>query len=135
MEGENFKALVAKALSDLPAEFRNKLENIDVVVQERPAPTQLAKLGLKRGETLLGLYEGVPHTERTRGYNMALPDKITVFQRPIEAKCRCEEEIAEEIKRVVCHEIAHHFGIDDETLWRIESERLRKRANEEKYRF
>jgi len=128
MKGENFKALVVRALSDLPAEFRNKLENIDVVVQERPTPTQLAQLGFKRGETLLGLYEGVPHTKRSRGYNMALPDKITVFQRTIEAKCRSEEELAEEVKRVVCHEIAHHFGIDDETLCQIESEKPRKRT-------
>ena len=130
MESENFKALVVKALSDLPEEFQSRLENIDVVVEERPTPSQLATAGLKRGWTLLGLYEGVPHTERTRWYNMALPDKITVFQKPIEAKCRGEEEIAEEIKRVGCHEIAHHFGIDDERLSRIESEEHRKTGEE-----
>jgi len=122
MEGERFRALVARVLSDLPAEFRNKLENIDVVVCEHPTPRQLARL--KRGWTLLGLYEGVPHTERTQSYNMVLPDRITLFQQPIEANCHCEEEIAEEVRRVVCHEIAHHFGIDDESLWRIESEKL-----------
>ena len=132
MKREHFEALVVKALNELPVEFRNRLENIDVVVQERPTSKQLAKVGLRRGWTLLGLYEGVPHTERTRGYDMALPDKITVFQKPIEAKCRCEEEIAEEIQRVVRHEIAHHFGIDDESLWGIESEKPRKRAKDVK---
>ena len=130
VESEDFEALVVKALRDLPEEFQSRLENIDVLVQEHPTPRQLAAVGHRRGWTLLGLYEGVPHTERTRGYHMALPDKITLFQKPIEAKCRGEEDIAQEIKRVVCHEIAHHFGIDDERLLRIEGEKPRKTAEE-----
>lgn len=128
MEREEFEALVVRALTDLPAEFRNKLENIDVVVEERPTRRQLAKSGIRRSWTLLGLYEGVPHTRRTGAYNMVLPDRVTLFQEPIEANCRSEEEIAQAIKRVVCHEIAHHFGIDDDSLSRIESEKLRKKG-------
>ena len=128
MEVEKFEELVVEALSDLPAEFRDKLENIDVVVRDRPTPRQLARVGLRRGWTLLGLYEGVPRTKRTTGYNLVLPDRITLFQKPIEAKCRSEEEIADEVRRVVSHEIAHYFGIDDHSLRSIERSKLR-RAN------
>lgn len=132
MESEDFKTLVAEALSNLPEEFRNKLENVDVVVQDWPTPRQLAGVGIRHRMSLLGLYEGVPHTRRTRGYNMVLPDKITIFRKPIEAKCRCDEEIAQEIQRVVRHEIAHHFGLDDESLYAIEAEKHREssRGNE-----
>jgi predicted Zn-dependent protease with MMP-like domain len=130
MEREQFEALVVKALTELPAEFLNKLENIDIVVEERPRRTQLAKSGVGPGWTLLGLYEGVPHPRRSRAYNMILPDRITLFQSSIEAACRSEEEIAGEVRRVVCHEIAHHFGIDDDRLRRIEKGRLGKRVRE-----
>ena len=126
MEIERFEELVARALSELPEEFREKLENIDVVVSEYPTSRQLAKSRIRRGWTLLGLYEGVPRTHRTTGYNLVLPDRITLFQGPIEAKCHSEDEIAQEIGRVVRHEIAHYFGIDDESLRRIEGRGLRR---------
>src|SRR4030067_344786 len=109
MEVEKFEELVGRALSELPEEFQEKLENIDVVVSEYPTPRQLAKSRVGRGWTLLGLYEGVPRTHRTTGYNLVLPDRITLFQGPIEAKCHSEDEIAHEIGRVVRHEIAHYF--------------------------
>jgi len=127
VERERFEELVAKSLSELPAEFQERLENIDVVVLDYPTPRQLAKV--RRGMTLLGLYEGVPHTRRTRGYNLVLPDRIIIFQKTIEAQCRSEREIALEIQRVVRHEIAHHFGLDDESLKRIESRKLRGRRD------
>lgn len=72
----------------------------------------------------------MPHTRRNRAYNMVLPDRITFFQGSIEAKCRSEEEMAEEVRRVICHEIAHHFGIADESLWRIERKKLGKRGRQ-----
>lgn len=125
MERERFESLVARALSELPQEFRDNLENVDVVVQDYPSRGQLA--GTRRGTTLLGLYEGVPHTKRTRGYSLVPPDKITLFQKPIEAMCRNEQEIAAEIREVLLHEVAHHFGLDDSTLRRIEAEKHRKK--------
>ena len=85
---------------------------------------QLRQAGLSRSETLLGLYEGVPLTHRSRSYGMVPPDKITIFQRPIEERCRGDSEIQREIQRVVKHEIAHHFGIGDARLDQIE--RIRK---------
>ena len=119
MEREKFEELVAKALSELPEEFRDMLDNVDVTVQDYPTRAQLGRT--RSGMTLLGLYEGVPQTRRTRGYSMVPPDKITIFQKPIEAICRSEKEIAAEIQRVVRHEIAHHFGFDEQSLRRIES--------------
>ena len=123
MECEEFEDLLVRALSELPLEFQDKLENVDIIVEERPSREQLLESGLERDVELLGLYEGLPHTERTRWYHMVLPDRITLFQEPIEAKCRSKEEIAEEIRRVLCHEIAHHFGIDDDRLDVIENEK------------
>lgn len=116
METWQFEQLVARAMENLPAEFRERLENIDVVVADEPTRTQRRRSVLGKDETLLGLYEGVPLTERTHGYTFITPDKVTIFQKPIEAKCRNDAEIIAEIQRVVQHEIAHHFGIDDDRL-------------------
>jgi len=120
MDRERFEWLVAKVVDSLPDEFSTKLENIDVVVEEQPTHNQLAEVGLKRGETLLGLYQGVPLTKRGRHYGLVVPDKITIFQKPIEAKCKNDAEIMPEIRRVVQHEIAHHFGIGDARLRQLE---------------
>ena len=111
----------------MPEEFVTKLENIDVVVEEQPTPSQLAKVGLRRGQTLLGLYEGVPLTKRGQHYGLVPPDKITIFQKPLESKCR-DDEITAEIQRVVRHEIAHYFGMDDAALRKIERAKSRRRG-------
>ncbi len=120
MDRERFEWLVTRAVQALPEEFVARLENIDVVVEDWPTVEQLARAGLRHGQTLLGLYEGVPLTKRGRHYGLVPPDKITIFRKPIEAKCRYDAEITVEIKRVVRHEIAHHFGIDDARLEQIE---------------
>ena len=123
MQRQRFEALVIKAIDQLPSEFQDKLENVDVIVEDWPTQRQLSQLGLKHRSQLLGLYEGIPQTERGRDYNLVLPDKITIFYKPIEAKCRSDREIETEIGEVVRHEIAHHFGIGDETLRRIENQK------------
>jgi predicted Zn-dependent protease with MMP-like domain len=128
MTRERFEELVAKAVDDLPEEFRAELENVDVVVQDSPSKRQLARIG--RGMTLLGLYEGVPQIKRTQGYGMVLPDRIVIFQKPIQDQCRSQAEREAEIGRVVRHERAHHFGMDEEELRRIESRsNFRKKAD------
>jgi len=124
MEREKFEALVTKAIEELAPEFRERLENVDVVVQDWPTPRQLAAVGLKGRRALLGLYQGVPVTKRGGHYGMVVPDKITIFQRPIEAICRSEEEMEGEIQSVVRHEIAHHFGISDARLRMMKREGL-----------
>ena len=120
MDRERFEQLVVKAIDSLPTEFLSRLENIDVVVEDWPTQRQLAELGLRRRENLLGLYEGVPLTKRGRNYGLVPPDKITIFQKPIETKCRYDTKITAEIQRVVRHEIAHHFGIGDARLQQLE---------------
>jgi predicted Zn-dependent protease with MMP-like domain len=123
MRRAKFKALLAKALSRLPIEFRNRLENVDIVVEDWPPPEQLVKAGLHDQMDLLGLYEGIPVTERSAHYGMVVPDKITIFQKPIEAQCLSDQEIEEEIQAVLYHEVAHYFGISDERLDLIEGNR------------
>jgi predicted Zn-dependent protease with MMP-like domain len=123
MDRERFESLVRHAVDSLPEEFISRLANIDVVVEDYPSSDQLERAGLGRGYTLLGLYEGVPLTRRSRGYGLVPPDKITIFKKPIEDRCRHDDEITAEIRSVVRHEIAHHFGISDARLRQLEKGR------------
>lgn len=123
MEREKFEQLVFKAVDELPEEFRERLDNVDIVVEDLPDAHQLRRLRMKNPLQLLGLYEGVPAIKRGSGYSMVLPDKITIFKKPIEAKCRGDSRVEKEIGRVLRHEIAHHFGFDEKTLRKIERER------------
>lgn len=113
---DRFEELVRRALDTLPGEFYERLQNVDVVVEDAPTKEQLRTGGVEEGDTLLGLYEGVPLTAR-ENYGFVLPDKITIFQRPIEEMCESPDEVVEEIRVTVMHEIAHHFGIDDHALY------------------
>jgi predicted Zn-dependent protease with MMP-like domain len=123
MQREKFEALVARAIDNLPLEFQGRLENVDIVVENWPTPGQLRQAKHSHPTQLLGLYQGVPQTMRGRRYGLVLPDKISIFQKPIEAHCRFVDEIEATIEEVVRHEIAHHFGLDEKTLRRIESEK------------
>jgi predicted Zn-dependent protease with MMP-like domain len=120
VDRERFQELVKKAVDGLPEEFQARLENVDVVVEDWPSKNQMTRAGLGRGRVLLGLYEGVPLTKRGRHYGLVAPDKITIFQKPIEAAYHDDTRITVEIGRVVRHEIAHHFGLGDERLRQIE---------------
>ena len=115
MEKPKFERLVREALEDLPDEIRLRLDNVDVVVDDLATIDQLVGSGLDERESLLGLYEGIPLPDRY-GYNLVLPDKITLFQRSIEAICLSDQEILTEIRDTVMHEVAHHFGINDDAL-------------------
>jgi len=118
MINEEFEKLVVKALDNIPKFFKDKLDNVDVVVEDWPS-MQMAqgRPALPRGRLLLGLYQGVPKTIRGAGYTMALPDKITIFKGPIELVSHGDEEtIKSVVKDTVEHEIAHHFGISDARL-------------------
>ncbi|MSQ40743.1 MAG: metallopeptidase family protein [Dehalococcoidia bacterium] len=112
---EAFELLVAQALEGLPQEVQEMLDNVVVTVQSLPTKREQAELGLQGPYALLGVYYGIPQTER-EGYNLSLPDRIVLFQRPIEAVCATDAEVVEEVRRTVLHELAHHFGIDDERL-------------------
>jgi predicted Zn-dependent protease with MMP-like domain len=117
---DKFLKIVVKAVSDLPDEFQELLENVDIIVEDWPSRDQLNQVGLKDRRELFGLYEGTPLTHRDQGYNLVLPDKITIFQKPLEADCRTEDELKLEITRTVKHEIAHYFGSNEDTLDEIE---------------
>ena len=125
MEKERFELLVSEAVASLPEEFRDLLENVDVVIED--FPTRLQSRNTVGKGTLLGLYEGVPMIARGSGYNMVVPDKITIFQNAIESVFTSDIEIEREVRNVVLHEIAHHFGLDDRRLEQIESEKRSKR--------
>ena len=119
MTRAQFERLVRQALTDIPDEIEVRLENVDIVVEEWATDDQLVGANIPEDQHLLGLYEGIPLPDRYN-YDMVLPDKITLFQRTIEEFCASEEEIVEEVRMTVVHEIAHHFGIDDNRLEEIE---------------
>ena len=114
-----FESLVRRAVRGLPPQFRDRLMNLDVVVERRPSIRRLRQGGVGHGYTLLGLYVGVPQTRRGMGYTYALPDRIIIFQEPIEQRSGSEEELVAHVRETVLHEIAHHFGIDDARLREI----------------
>jgi predicted Zn-dependent protease with MMP-like domain len=113
---EEFEQLVVQALDDLPEFFKEKLQNVEVVVADWPTRAELQAVGLKPGQLLFGLYQGIPQTKRTSHYGLVLPDKITIYRLPIEQICRTREQIIRQVQRTVKHELAHHFGIDDDRL-------------------
>lgn len=114
---EQFERLVEAAIDDLPEDILVRLDNVVIVVADAPTPEQLRDATMVgRPELLLGLYEGVPLTQRTSSYGLVLPDKITLFQQALESICATEEELREEVQTTVIHELAHHFGISDRRL-------------------
>ena len=110
---QKFDQLVIEALDGLPPFFQEVMSNVELIVEDWPSPEQMEELG--GGETLLGLYEGIPLTERYN-YNLVPPDVITLFQRPLEQSVHSLDELRDEVRQTVIHEIAHHFGIDDDRL-------------------
>jgi len=122
MERGQFEDLVGQAVDNLPAEFAVQLDNVAIVVEDYPSRAQLRRSSVDYNHVLLGLYEGVPHTRRGENYGMVLPDKITIFQKPIETSCRTNAQVVNMVRKVVLHEIAHHFGISDARLTELEKE-------------
>jgi len=117
---KEFEELVVLALRRLPKFFKKKMKNMDVVVEDRASRDLLSEMGLRSPFELLGLYQGVPLDRRGFYYGNVLPDKITLFQSPIESMCQTKEEIEEKVKEVVIHEVGHYFGLDDERLRELE---------------
>ncbi|MSQ25493.1 MAG: metallopeptidase family protein [Dehalococcoidia bacterium] len=113
MNREKFEGLVSDALDGLPPQVMEMLDNVTVLVEGWPSGEQLRDQGMDSKHDLFGLYEGVPQSERGSGYHMALPDRITIFQGPLEAACATADELAHEVRATVVHELAHHFGWDD----------------------
>lgn len=110
-----FEALVAEALAAIPEPFRAALDEVAIVIDDEPTPEQRRSEGLAPDETLYGLYEGVPRTEWGADW-APVPNKITLFRLPLEADFPDPDELAEEVRLTVIHELAHHLGIDDHRL-------------------
>ena len=115
MDRRRFENLVRRAIEDLPRAFLDRMDNVDVTVEDLPTRDQLIGSGLDENELLLGLYEGIPPPD-AYGYDHVLPDKITLFQRAIESVCATDEDVEAEIRATVVHQLARHFGIDGEAL-------------------
>lgn len=115
MEEKDFEAVVADALDTVPQNFKEILDNVDIVIEDLPTRYQMRKMRLHAGSMLLGLYEGVPQTKRSN-YSNVLPDKITIFKLPLIHLGQTEEGIKEAVRKTVLHEIGHHFGMSDKEL-------------------
>jgi predicted Zn-dependent protease with MMP-like domain len=127
MEDERFSALVDEAITSIPEDFRSKLDNIMVEVRPIATPDLYRDLS-KNPWGLLGLYQGVPYKQRGPWYGNVLPDRILIFQKPIERQCRTDAEIRRLVRRVVIHEVGHYFGLSDDELHRLEAEADRVEA-------
>jgi predicted Zn-dependent protease with MMP-like domain len=119
---KEFEKLVMLALERLPKFIKNRMENVDVVIEDRASPDILSEMDLHSPFDLLGLYQGIPIDQRGFYYGNVLPDKITLFQLPIESICKTKEEIEERVREVVVHEVGHYFGLDEERLKELEEE-------------
>lgn len=120
MEDSEFKKLIDRAIDSLPQEFLEKLENVSIVIEDWPTHHQRKNLAKKgQGGLILGLYEGIPQTRRGRyGVGPTLPDKITIFKIPILMISKTYDQLVENIRKTVIHEIAHHFGLEEEEIAR-----------------
>ncbi|OGP75570.1 MAG: hypothetical protein A2V86_07755 [Deltaproteobacteria bacterium RBG_16_49_23] len=119
---KEFEAIAISALEGLPQSLKNRMENVDVVIEDRASPDLLSEMDLRSPSDLLGLYQGVPIDRRGFYYGNVLPDKITLFQLPIESICHTKEEIGEKVREVVIHEVGHYFGLDEEKLEELEDD-------------
>ena len=120
MTRRQFEALVEKSLRKLPKPFKEKVANIAVVVEDWADDETLAEMGIEPPDTLYGLYQGVDITYRDSTYGNMLPDVITIYQGPIEEDAADEAEMAEIVRETVMHELGHYFGLDDDTMHKME---------------
>jgi predicted Zn-dependent protease with MMP-like domain len=116
MDARSFEKLVMKSLEDLPRVFKDRLENVDVIIEDKCPPSPGKEVDVRHRHLVLGLYHGVPLSRRSRYYGMVMPDKISIFKKNIERVCSSDEQIVRCVTRTVQHELAHHFGISDQRL-------------------
>jgi predicted Zn-dependent protease with MMP-like domain len=126
MDRPAFEKLVQNALRRLPRRFKQKLHNIAIEIEDRPSADLLQDMGIESG-TLFGLYQGVPLTQREWNYGNVLPDRIVIYQQPIETAASTSEGIEEIVRDTVVHEIGHYFGFSDSELDEIEDEQRKKK--------
>lgn len=116
MDRREFRRLVREAVASLPPGLLQNVHNVDIVIERRPTARDRKVAGLGPGGLLLGLYHGIPLTKRGAYYNLVAPDKISIYQEHIEAICSDEDQVREQVRKTVLHELGHYFGIDDDRL-------------------
>ncbi|MBI3666837.1 MAG: metallopeptidase family protein [Acidobacteria bacterium] len=129
MQRREFEQIVHQAWRRIPGRFRRKVQNLAIVVEEEPGGAHLRRGSVGPGHTLLGLYEGVPLSRRGLGYGMVLPDKISLFQGPIEREARREEDIPDIVYETLWHELAHYFGMSESQVRTAERRRAGGRTS------
>jgi predicted Zn-dependent protease with MMP-like domain len=120
LSDEEFEQIVSKAIDAIPDKWAKRMNNVGFVVEAEPTADQMQKLHLVNGEILYGLYEGIPLTRRTNNYSGVLPDKITIFRQPILFTSHSADDVFEQVKKTVWHEVAHHFGLDHNRIHELE---------------
>lgn len=121
MNDDEFKIIVAEAIDKIPELYAKKLNNVAFVIEDEPTPDQRQKLKLACNQTLFGLYEGIPLTKRGSGYNLVLPDKITIFKLPLMAASQGIEDFKKKVQNTVWHEVAHYYGLDHARIHKLEN--------------
>jgi predicted Zn-dependent protease with MMP-like domain len=121
IEREAFEAIVQRTIDELPPDFGDRIANVEFSVEDWARPEDYGRSHTPREMMLLGVYRGIPLTKRGAHYNMTLPDRIVIFQQPLQRIARDEADLADRIAHVVRHEIAHYFGISDERLREIDA--------------
>lgn len=122
MTRREFERLVAEAVTLIPRRFRREMKNLSLVVEDEPSPELLAEMEIEPPDSLYGLYQGTPLTERTWAYGNSLPDRITIYQRPIEEDCDDDDEIRAVIGETLIHEVGHYFGMSEDEIEAIEEQ-------------
>ena len=120
MTREKFEQLVAEAITLIPKRFRREMKNIAIVVEDEPSAELLEEMEIEPPDSLYGLYQGTPLTERTSGYGNTLPDRVTLFKTPIEEDCDDEDDVRAVIGETLIHEVGHYFGLSEEEIEEIE---------------
>ena len=126
MDRKTFEQHVADALKSIPRRFRDAMQNIAIVVEDEPAPELLRSMDIEPPDTLLGLYQGTPLTERHWGYGNALPDRVLIFQGPHERASDDDDDLVVAIGETLIHEIGHYFGMSEEQIEAIEEQYWRR---------
>jgi predicted Zn-dependent protease with MMP-like domain len=125
LSDEQFAQIIAQAMDELPDKYIRALDNVAVVYQDNPSPEQRQQMKLRQNQTLFGLYQGIPQTSRGAGYNLVLPDKITIFKNPLVTASRDMQELKDHVKHTLWHEIAHHYGLDHDRIHELEDKHRR----------
>jgi predicted Zn-dependent protease with MMP-like domain len=128
VDRKHFENLVAEALASIPRRFKKAMHNIAIVVEDEPAPDLLEEMEIEPPDTLLGLYQGTPLTERSSSYGNTLPDRVLIFQGPHEREAEDEDDLVVAIGETLIHEIGHYFGLSEEEIEEIEEKYWRGEA-------